>query len=60
MSTVSILRLIFYSLLTLFIIYERIKIHRKEMKANGRLSAGNGLLTLILLGACAALFLLRF
>lgn len=60
MSTITILRLVFYCLLTLFVIFQRIKVHRAEMKANGRLTAGNLVLTVVLLGACAGLFLLRF
>jgi uncharacterized membrane protein SirB2 len=49
MSTLIYLKLVFYFILIAYILYARYVVHKKELKASGKISVPNVVLTLILL-----------
>lgn len=49
MSKLIYLKLVFYSILILYILYARYVVHKKEFKSTGKVSVPNLVLTLILL-----------
>jgi hypothetical protein len=52
MQPLEILKILFYIFITGFALYNRIVVHRKELKSSGKVSVVNVLITVVLLTLC--------